>query len=71
MSTIKSEESNTALLLDKVASARAGDPKEAIAAAISTMENLEGFPQAIYEDGVQIMDEVEILKTWSAATKSA
>lgn len=34
MSTIKSEESNTALLLDKVASARAGNPKEAIAAAM-------------------------------------
>ncbi|GGA39967.1 hypothetical protein [Dyella nitratireducens] len=34
MSTIKSEESNTILLLDKVASARAGDPKEAIAAAM-------------------------------------
>lgn len=34
MSTIKSEESITALLLDKVASARAGDAKEAIAAAM-------------------------------------
>jgi len=34
MSTIKSEENNTALLLDKVASARAGDPKDAIAAAM-------------------------------------
>ena len=34
MSTIKSEESDTALLLDKVVSARAGNPKEAIAAAM-------------------------------------
>jgi hypothetical protein len=34
MSTIKSEESTTALLLDRVVSARAGDPKEAIAAAM-------------------------------------
>jgi hypothetical protein len=34
MSTIKSEEGVTTLLLDKVASARAGDPKEAIAAAM-------------------------------------
>ena len=34
MSTIRSEESNTALLLDKVASARAGSPKDAIAAAM-------------------------------------
>ena len=34
MSTIKSEESMTVLLLDRVASARAGDPKEAITAAM-------------------------------------
>ena len=34
MSTIKSEENSTALLLEKVASARAGNTKEAIAAAM-------------------------------------
>lgn len=34
MSTMKTEESNTALLFDKVASARAGDPRETIAAAM-------------------------------------
>ncbi|GLQ49021.1 hypothetical protein ACFFJT_02275 [Dyella flava] len=34
MPTMKSDESITALLLNKVASARAGDPKEAIAAAM-------------------------------------
>ena len=31
---MKSEESNTALLLDKIAAAREGNPKEAIAAAM-------------------------------------
>jgi hypothetical protein len=34
MYAVESEETNTALLLDKVASARAGSPKEAIAAAM-------------------------------------
>jgi hypothetical protein len=41
MSTLIPEENNTALLLEKVASARAGDPREAIAAAML----IHRFPQ--------------------------
>ena len=48
MSTIISEENNTALLLEKVASARAGDPKEAIAAAML----IHTFPQIARRTGL-------------------
>jgi hypothetical protein len=48
MSIIKSEENNTALLLDKVASARAGNPKEAIAAAML----IHQFPQIAQRTGL-------------------
>jgi hypothetical protein len=48
MSTMISEENNTALLLEKVASARAGDPKEAIAAAML----IHKFPQIARRTGL-------------------
>ena len=48
MSTLISEENNTALLLEKVASARAGDPKEAIAAAML----IHKFPQIARRTGL-------------------
>jgi hypothetical protein len=70
MSTIKSEESITALLLDKVASARAGDPKDAIAAAmlihkfplIAQREGLDSNYEFFVDLGMQSRDP-EVLVT--------
>jgi hypothetical protein len=63
MPTIKSEESITALLLDKVASARAGDPKEAIAAAML----IHKFPAIARRTGLNL--EYEFLLNFGMRSK--
>jgi hypothetical protein len=63
MFTTRSEESNTALLLDKVASARAGDPKEAIAAAML----IHKFPAIARRTGLN--SEYEFLLNFGMRSK--
>lgn len=63
MSTIRSEESNTALLLNKVTSARAGDPKEAIAAAML----IHKFPAIAQRTGLN--SEYEFLLNFGMQSK--